>query len=42
MAWIKKQNGFLMSRVLSTARVIAMIINEAWFALEEGISTKRR
>jgi 3-hydroxybutyryl-CoA dehydrogenase len=23
-----------------TARVIAMIINEAWFALEEGVSTK--
>ena len=32
--WIPDEPGFI------TARVIAMIINEAWFALEEGISTK--
>jgi 3-hydroxybutyryl-CoA dehydrogenase len=32
--WVPDEPGFI------TARVIAMIINEAWFALEEGISTK--
>jgi 3-hydroxybutyryl-CoA dehydrogenase len=32
--WVPDVPGFV------TARVIAMIINEAWFALEEGISTK--
>ena len=32
--WVPDKPGFV------TARVIAMIINEAWFALEEGISTK--
>jgi 3-hydroxybutyryl-CoA dehydrogenase len=32
--WVPDVPGFI------TARVIAMIINEAWFALEEGISTK--
>jgi len=32
--WLPDEPGFI------TARVIAMIINEAWFALEEGISTK--
>jgi len=34
MEWVPDKPGFV------TARVIAMIINEAWFALEEGISTK--
>jgi len=32
--WVPDELGFI------TARVIAMIINEAWFALEEEISTK--
>jgi len=32
--WLPDKPGFV------TARVIAMIINEAWFALEDGISTK--
>jgi 3-hydroxybutyryl-CoA dehydrogenase len=32
--WVPDEPGFI------TARVIAMIVNEAWFALEEGISTK--
>ena len=32
--WVPDEPGFI------TARVIAMIINEAWFALEEGISSK--
>ena len=32
--WVPDEPGFI------TARIIAMIINEAWFALEEGISTK--
>ena len=32
--WVPDIPGFV------TARVISMIINEAWFALEEGISTK--
>src|SRR4051812_1534542 len=32
--WVPDEPGFI------TVRVIAMIINEAWFALEEGISTK--
>ena len=32
--WVPDEPGFI------TARVIAMIINEAWFALEEGVSTK--
>ena len=32
--WVPDVPGFI------TTRVIAMIINEAWFALEEGISTK--
>ena len=32
--WLPDEPGFV------TARIIAMIINEAWFALEEGISTK--
>ncbi len=32
--WVPDKLGFI------TARVIAMIINEAWLALEEGISTK--
>jgi 3-hydroxybutyryl-CoA dehydrogenase len=32
--WVPDGPGFI------TARIIAMIINEAWFALEEGISTK--
>ena len=32
--WVPDVPGFI------TSRVIAMIINEAWFALEEGISTK--
>jgi 3-hydroxybutyryl-CoA dehydrogenase len=32
--WVPDVPGFI------AARVIAMIINEAWFALEEGISTK--
>jgi len=32
--WVPDQPGFI------TARVIAMIINEAWFALGEGVSTK--
>ena len=32
--WVPDEPGFI------TARVIAMIINEAWYALEEGISTK--
>jgi len=31
--WVPDEPGFI------TARVIAMIINEAWFALEEGVST---
>jgi 3-hydroxybutyryl-CoA dehydrogenase len=34
--WVPDEPGFI------TARVIAMIINEAWFALEEGISTKEQ
>jgi 3-hydroxybutyryl-CoA dehydrogenase len=34
MEWVPDVPGFI------TARVIAMIVNEAWFALEEGISTK--
>jgi len=33
--WLPDEPGFI------TARVIAMIINEAWYALQEGISTKR-
>jgi len=32
--WVRDEPGFI------TARVIAMIINEAWFALEEKVSTK--
>jgi len=32
--WVPDEPGFI------TARVIAMVINEAWYALEEGISTK--
>jgi 3-hydroxybutyryl-CoA dehydrogenase len=32
--WVPDGPGFI------TARVIAMIINEAWFALEEGVSTR--
>ncbi|HEV8507692.1 MAG TPA: 3-hydroxyacyl-CoA dehydrogenase family protein [Chitinophagaceae bacterium] len=32
--WVPDVPGFI------TARVISMIVNEAWFALEEGISTK--
>jgi len=32
--WVPDEPGFI------TARVIAMIINEAWYALQEGISTK--
>lgn len=32
--WVPDEPGFI------TARVIAMIINEAWFTLEEDISTK--
>jgi len=32
--WVPDQPGFI------TARVVAMIINEAWFALGEGVSTK--
>jgi 3-hydroxybutyryl-CoA dehydrogenase len=32
--WVADKLGFI------TARVIAMIINEAWFALGEGVSTK--
>jgi len=32
--WVPDVAGFI------TARVIAMVINEGWFALEEGISTK--
>ena len=32
--WVADKPGFI------TARVIAMIINEAYFALEEGVSTK--
>jgi 3-hydroxybutyryl-CoA dehydrogenase len=32
--WVDDKPGFI------TARVIAMIINEAWFALGEGVSTK--
>jgi 3-hydroxybutyryl-CoA dehydrogenase len=32
--WVPDEPGFI------TARIISMIINEAWFALEEGISTK--
>lgn len=32
--WVKDEPGFI------TARVIAMIINEAWFALGENVSTK--
>jgi 3-hydroxybutyryl-CoA dehydrogenase len=32
--WLPDKPGFV------AARVIAMIINEAWFALEDGISTK--
>jgi len=32
--WVPDRPGFI------TARIIAMIINEAWFALGEGISTK--
>lgn len=34
MEWVPDVPGFI------TARVIAMIVNEAWFALEEGISSK--
>jgi len=34
LEWVPDVPGFV------TARVIAMIVNEAWFALEEGISTK--
>ena len=34
MEWVPDVPGFI------TARVIAMMINEAWFALEEGVSTK--
>jgi 3-hydroxybutyryl-CoA dehydrogenase len=33
--WVPDKPGFV------TARVISMIINEAWFALREGISTKQ-
>jgi 3-hydroxybutyryl-CoA dehydrogenase len=33
--WVPDKPGFV------TARVISMIINEAWFALQEGISTKQ-
>ncbi|HET9825840.1 MAG TPA: 3-hydroxyacyl-CoA dehydrogenase family protein, partial [Chitinophagaceae bacterium] len=33
--WVPDKPGFI------TARVIAMIINEAWFALGEGISTPK-
>jgi len=32
--WVNDKPGFI------SARVIAMIINEAWFALGEGVSTK--
>ena len=32
--WLPDEPGFV------TAKIIAMIINEAWFALEEGISSK--
>jgi 3-hydroxybutyryl-CoA dehydrogenase len=32
--WVPDSRGFI------TARVISMIINEAWFALEEKVSTK--
>jgi 3-hydroxybutyryl-CoA dehydrogenase len=32
--WVPDGPGFI------TAKVIAMIINEAWFALEEGVSTR--
>lgn len=32
--WVPDEPGLI------TARIIAMIINEAWFALEEGVSTK--
>ena len=32
--WLPDKPGFI------TARVISMIINEAWFALQQGISTK--
>ena len=34
MEWVPDVPGFI------AARVIATIVNEAWFALEEGISTK--
>lgn len=33
--WVPDKPGFV------SARVIAMIINEAWFALEDGVSTKK-
>lgn len=33
--WVDDHAGFV------TARVVAMIINEAWFALEEKVSTKK-
>jgi 3-hydroxybutyryl-CoA dehydrogenase len=32
--WLRDEPGFI------TARVVSMIINEAYFALEEGVSTK--
>jgi 3-hydroxybutyryl-CoA dehydrogenase len=32
--WLQDKTGFV------TARVVAMIINEAWFALQENVSTK--
>jgi 3-hydroxybutyryl-CoA dehydrogenase len=34
VVWLEDKPGFI------TAKVIAMIINEAWFALVEGVSTK--
>jgi 3-hydroxybutyryl-CoA dehydrogenase len=34
VCWVHDQPGFI------TARIVSMIINEAWFALEEGVSTK--
>ncbi len=33
-AWVPDTTGFI------SARVVSMIINEAWLALEEGVSTK--
>jgi 3-hydroxybutyryl-CoA dehydrogenase len=34
VVWLEDKPGFV------TAKVITMIINEAWFALEQGVSTK--